>query len=101
MHLRSILPQTIKPHQRHGIVWCVERLLDDFGCLLADFMGLGKTMQAALVMKCLHLVKKTNLLVVAPKSLIPHWHTDAWHAEGEDCKRNSCLPTHAITIIKI
>ena len=61
-------------------------ILDVF---LPDFMGLGKTMQAALVIKGLHLLKQTTLLVVAPKSLIPHWHSDAWHAEGEDCKRNS------------
>ncbi|XAR51052.1 DNA helicase [Bertholletia excelsa] len=62
------------PHQRDGLKWLWSLHCQGKGGILGDDMGLGKTMQicgflAGLFHSCL--IKRA--LVVAPKTLLPHW----------------------------
>ncbi|PON78685.1 Protein CHROMATIN REMODELING [Trema orientale] len=62
------------PHQRDGLKWLWSLHCQKKGGILGDDMGLGKTMQicgflAGLFHSCL--IKRA--LIVAPKTLLPHW----------------------------
>ena len=68
----------LRPYQREGYSW-LQRLRDaGFGGVLADSMGLGKTVQTIA-----HLLRERAsgrltlpALVVAPTSLLPNWETE-------------------------
>ncbi|KAL8435424.1 hypothetical protein Efla_005165 [Eimeria flavescens] len=47
LSIDGFLDQHLRPHQRDGLTWMHERIADGGGCILADSMGLGKTLQAA------------------------------------------------------
>lgn len=68
------LKSTLRPYQRDGVKWLVQRHLAGVGVLLADDMGLGKTHQ---VMGLLCHVRKASpgasVLVVCPRGVLEHW----------------------------
>ena len=62
-----------------------------FGCILADMMGLGKTIQAisllwVMLKKCeiTQVVKAKKALVVTPSSLLFHWEKEVHKWLGKD-----------------
>ncbi|KAI3504265.1 hypothetical protein L1887_32812 [Cichorium endivia] len=62
------------PHQREGLKWLWSLHCKGKGGILGDDMGLGKTMQICGFLAGLfhsNLIKR--VLVVAPKTLLPHW----------------------------
>ncbi|EOA12821.1 hypothetical protein CARUB_v10025781mg [Capsella rubella] len=62
------------PHQREGLKWLWSLHTQEKGGILGDDMGLGKTMQICSFLAGLFhskLIKRA--LVVAPKTLLPHW----------------------------
>ncbi|BAA96898.1 unnamed protein product [Arabidopsis thaliana] len=62
------------PHQREGLNWLWSLHTQGKGGILGDDMGLGKTMQICSFLAGLFhskLIKRA--LVVAPKTLLPHW----------------------------
>ncbi|KAF5751779.1 DNA excision repair protein ERCC-6-like isoform X1 [Tripterygium wilfordii] len=62
------------PHQREGLRWLWSLHCQDKGGILGDDMGLGKTMQICGFLAGLfhsRLIKRA--LIVAPKTLLPHW----------------------------
>uniref|UniRef100_A0A1J3DHY9 Protein CHROMATIN REMODELING 24 n=1 Tax=Noccaea caerulescens TaxID=107243 RepID=A0A1J3DHY9_NOCCA len=62
------------PHQREGLKWLWSLHTQGKGGILGDDMGLGKTMQICSFLAGLFhskLIKRA--LVVAPKTLLPHW----------------------------
>lgn len=69
-----------KPHQLDGVEWCVNNELnghmaDDTlvrGGLIADAMGLGKTIQMLGTIVCNF---QRNTLIVVPRSLLEQWET--------------------------
>ncbi len=71
--------QTIlRPYQRHGVRWLIERAALGFGALLADDMGLGKTVQVLALLAAEKAARPDfRCLVVVPTSLIGHWQEEA------------------------
>jgi len=62
------------PYQKIGIEWMLSRYqIGKSGALLADFMGLGKTLQAIGVISYLSASSKSNRLVVVPNHLVLNW----------------------------
>ncbi|XP_010521188.1 PREDICTED: protein CHROMATIN REMODELING 24 [Tarenaya hassleriana] len=62
------------PHQREGLKWLWSLHTQGKGGILGDDMGLGKTMQICSFLSGLFhskLIKRA--LIVAPKTLLPHW----------------------------
>ena len=64
---------TIKSHQVYGILWCLQRELEGKGGVLADEMGMGKTLQMIGTM-ILNPQRKT--LILLPPILIQQWFAE-------------------------
>lgn len=62
----------LNPHQIEAALFAMRNPLQQ-GVLLADEVGLGKTIEAALVVCQLWAERKRNLLVIAPASLRKQW----------------------------
>src|SRR5215470_15088977 len=57
------------PHQIEAVIFALARLPDG-GCILADDVGLGKTIEAGLVIAQLRAEGIRRILVVTPKALL-------------------------------
>ena len=65
------------PHQIYALSRACAR--DPVRCLFADEVGLGKTIEAGLVVKELKLRRKASrILVVAPRGLVNQWVSEMW-----------------------
>lgn len=60
------------PHQIDAVTFALARIPDG-GCILADEVGLGKTIEAGLVIAQLLAENATRILVVTPKALLGQW----------------------------
>lgn len=65
----------LNPHQIEASLFALRSPLSK-GVVLADEVGLGKTIEAALVLCQLWAEKKRNLLIVCPASLRKQWATE-------------------------
>lgn len=71
----SDCPDAMRPYQKEGVAW-LKTLADfGFGGILADDMGLGKSLQ---MITLLHLLRDPDSLqmIVCPSSLIYHWKSE-------------------------
>lgn len=64
--------QTLFSFQRDGAVSAINRLTEHNGCIIADSVGLGKTLTALAVIKFFELRNK-EVLVLCPKKLEQNW----------------------------
>src|SRR4051794_25855108 len=63
------------PHQIDAVIFALRRLREG-GCILADEVGLGKTIEAGLVIAQLRAVGAHRILLIVPKSLIGQWQNE-------------------------
>ena len=63
------------PHQIDAVVFALARL-DEGGCILADEVGLGKTIEAGLVLAQRLSEGATRALLIVPKPLIGQWRDE-------------------------
>ena len=63
------------PHQIDAVIFALSRLREG-GCLLADEVGLGKTIEAGLVIAQLLAEGARRVLLVAPKPLLGQWRQE-------------------------
>jgi superfamily II DNA or RNA helicase len=71
----SDLPEILRPYQRQGVAWLLERFEAGEAALLADEMGLGKTVQTLHFLA--RLPQPGPILVVVPASLLSNWQREA------------------------
>ncbi|KAF7840134.1 protein CHROMATIN REMODELING 24 [Senna tora] len=72
--LQGKIAKMLYPHQRDGLKWLWSLHSQGKGGILGDDMGLGKTMQiCGFLAGLFHSRLIRRALVVAPKTLLPHW----------------------------
>ncbi|MBK7077262.1 MAG: DEAD/DEAH box helicase family protein [Myxococcales bacterium] len=73
------------PHQIDAVIFALARLPDG-GCILADEVGLGKTIEAGLVIAQLRAEGARRILVVTPKALLGQWRQELFALFGIDAR---------------
>ena len=63
------------PHQVDAVIFALQRIPQG-GCILADEVGLGKTIEAGLVMAQLLAEGMSRVLVVVPRPLLGQWQAE-------------------------
>jgi len=63
------------PHQIESIIFALEKL-ENGGCILADEVGLGKTIEAGLVITQYRANRRFNILILVPTSLAGQWNNE-------------------------
>src|SRR5580658_9154222 len=69
------------PHQVEAVIFALARLREG-GCILADEVGLGKTIEAGLVMAQLLAEGARRILLIAPKALLGQWRQELFTLFG-------------------
>ena len=69
------------PHQIDAVIFALRRLREG-GCILADEVGLGKTIEAALVIAQSRAEGAERILLIVPKSLIGQWQDELLNLFG-------------------
>ncbi|MBD7912946.1 DISARM system SNF2-like helicase DrmD [Clostridium cibarium] len=65
----------INPHQVEAFLFGINSL-NNGGAILADEVGLGKTIEASLIMKYYYLSNRKNILLIIPSSLRKQWQIE-------------------------
>src|SRR5450631_2469589 len=63
------------PHQIDAVIFALRRLREG-GCILADEVGLGKTIEAGLVIAQLLAEGAKRILLITPKPLLGQWRQE-------------------------
>src|ERR1044071_3582718 len=71
------------PHQIDAVIFALKRIPDG-GCILADEVGLGKTIEAGLVIAQLLAEGAKRVLLVTPKALLGQWKQELYALFGID-----------------
>src|SRR5215213_8563431 len=69
------------PHQIDAVIFALRRLREG-GCILADEVGLGKTIEAGLVIAQSRAEGAQRVLLIVPKSLIGQWQNELLNLFG-------------------
>src|SRR4051812_48524916 len=79
------------PHQIEAVIFALARLREG-GCILADEVGLGKTIEAGLVIAQLKAEGARRVLLIAPKSLIGQWRQELFQLFGLEAREGWVKP---------
>jgi len=99
VEINAEIGKVIKPHQLKGIKFVWRRIAADkggVGCVLADFMGLGKTLQVIGVIQAFHTQvmsylcepSKRRTLILAPAIVVANWRSECLKWLSDDTMRN-------------
>jgi adenine-specific DNA-methyltransferase len=75
------------PHQIDAVIFALRRLREG-GCILADEVGLGKTIEAGLVIAQSRAEGAQRILLIVPKSLIGQWQEELLNLFGILAREN-------------
>jgi superfamily II DNA or RNA helicase len=75
------------PHQIDAVIFALRRLREG-GCILADEVGLGKTIEAGLVIAQSRAEGAQRVLLIVPKSLIGQWQNELLNLFGIRAREN-------------
>jgi adenine-specific DNA-methyltransferase len=75
------------PHQIDAVIFALRRLREG-GCILADEVGLGKTIEAGLVIAQSRAEGTQRILLIVPKSLIGQWQNELLNLFGIQAREN-------------
>lgn len=75
------------PHQVDAVIFALRRLREG-GCILADEVGLGKTIEAGLVIAQSRAEGARRILLVVPKSLIGQWQHELLNLFGIEARED-------------
>jgi DNA repair exonuclease SbcCD nuclease subunit len=69
------------PHQIDAVIFALRRLPEG-GCILADEVGLGKTIEAGLVIAQRRAEGAQRILLIVPKALVGQWQSELFQLFG-------------------
>ena len=69
------------PHQIDAVIFALQRIPEG-GCILADEVGLGKTIEAGLVIAQRRAEGARRILLITPKPLMGQWGHELWTLFG-------------------
>ena len=75
------------PHQIDAVIFALRRLREG-GCILADEVGLGKTIEAGLVIAQTRAEGAQRILLIVPKSLIGQWQNELFTLFGVQARED-------------
>ena len=75
------------PHQIDAVIFALRRLREG-GCILADEVGLGKTIEAGLVIAQSRAEGAQRILLIVPKSLLGQWQSELLDLFGIQAREN-------------
>jgi hypothetical protein len=81
------------PHQTDAVIFALRRLREG-GCILADEVGLGKTIEAGLVIAQSRAEGAERLLLIVPKSLIGQWQDELLNLFGIQAREDQSNFSH-------
>src|SRR5215831_18811549 len=74
------------PHQIDAVIFALKRVTEG-GCILADEVGLGKTIEAGLVISQLRAEgSASRVLLIVPKPLLGQWQDELYRLFGIQAK---------------
>ncbi|HWB80293.1 MAG TPA: SNF2-related protein, partial [Nannocystaceae bacterium] len=73
------------PHQIDAVIFALQRM-NQGGCILADEVGLGKTIEAGLVIAQLRAEGAARILLITPKPLLGQWKHELFTLFGIDAQ---------------
>ncbi len=76
------------PHQVEAVIFALSRIPEG-GCILADEVGLGKTIEAGLVMAQMLAEGTRRILVILPKPLLGQWKQELYSLFGIEAREGS------------
>ncbi len=79
------------PHQIDAVIFALRRIPEG-GCILADEVGLGKTIEAGLVLAQLRAEGARRILIIVPKSLLGQWQEELRSLFGLDAREATLDP---------
>ena len=79
------------PHQIDAVVFALKRIPEG-GCILADEVGLGRTIEAGLVMAKLLAEGMSRILLIVPKSLLGQWQVELRNLFGIEAREGRLDP---------
>src|ERR1700682_5946025 len=80
------------PHQIDAVIFALKRIPEG-GCILADEVGLGKTIEAGLVIAQLRAEGAANrVLLVVPKPLLGQWQDKLYRICGIQAVKGRLVP---------
>jgi len=82
------------PHQIDAVIFALRRIAEG-GCILADEVGLGKTIEAGLVMAQLRAEGARRILVIVPKPLLGQWQSELRSLFGIEAREGRAPETLA------
>ena len=79
------------PHQINAVIFALERIPAG-GCILADEVGLGKTIEAGLIIAQLLAEGWQRVLLIVPKALLGQWQSELYSLFGIETQEGSLSP---------
>ena len=79
------------PHQIDAVVFALRRIPEG-GCILADEVGLGKTIEAGLIISQLLAEGMRRVLIIVPKSLLGQWQAELFDLFGIEAREGQANP---------
>jgi hypothetical protein len=79
------------PHQIDAVIFALRRIPEG-GCILADEVGLGKTIEAGLVIAQVLAEGAQRILLIVPKTLVGQWRQELYELFGLEAREGSADP---------
>lgn len=86
------------PHQIDAVIFALRRLREG-GCILADEVGLGKTIEAGLVIAQLRAEGASRILLIVPKSLIGQWQNELFTLFGIQAREDQTFQAPGVYLV--